>query len=189
MTRSSRETDPTDPRDVTVEFLYLDRDACERCRTTEAAVEAALSTVRPALALADSRVVLDRRHVDSAATARAVDLAVSPTVRVDGRDVQPEFETADCGCGGATTVPCRVWRYRGRTHDAAPPGLLADAILRAAYGRASPESTASTASTGSAADGNRDETPADAYFADGDLDTRENESDDEPTPAGVDRCC
>ena len=184
MTTPSREAEPTHPRDVTVEFLYLDRDACERCRRTEAAVEAALSTVRPALALANSRVVLDRRHVDSAATARAVDLAVSPTVRVDGRDVQPDFETADCGCGGTTTIPCRVWRYRDRTHDAAPPGLLADAILRTAYGRFSSESTAS------AANEDRRESPADAYFADGDRSPPvENESGDEPTPAGADGCC
>ncbi|WP_380679881.1 DUF2703 domain-containing protein [Salinigranum sp. GCM10025319] len=180
MTTSSRETEPTYPRDVTVEFLYLDRDACERCRKTEAAVEAALSTVRPALALTNSRVVLDHRHVDSAATARAVDLAVSPTVRVDGRDVQPDIETADCGCGGATTIPCRVWRYRGRTHDAAPPGLFADAVLRAAYGRVPSESTVNA---------DRREVPADAYFADGDLDAREGKPDHEPDRADHDRCC
>jgi hypothetical protein len=179
MTTSSREAEPTHLRDVTVEFLYLDREACERCRKTEAAVEATLSAVRPALALTGARVVLDRRHVDSAATARAVELAVSPTVRVDGRDVQPEFETADCGCGGATTIPCRVWRYRGRTHDAAPPGLLADAILRAASGRRSSASTA---------DEDRREAPADAYFAAA-PDARGAESNHEPDRVGDDRCC
>jgi hypothetical protein len=188
MTTSSREAEPTYPRDVTVEFLYLDREACERCRKTEAAVEAALSAVRPALALAGARVVLDRRHVDSVATARAVDLAVSPTVRVDGRDVQPDFETADCGCGGATSIPCRVWRYRGRTYDAAPPGLLADAILRAASGRFSSTSAASAAP---AADENRRAVPADAYFAveDDRSSPVEDESDHGPGRDGGDRCC
>jgi hypothetical protein len=124
---------PTPPDDVTVEFLYLDRETCERCRVTEAAVESALAAVRPALSLAGASVVLDRVHVDSAATADAVGFAVSPTVRVDGRDVQPDFETADCGCAGEGTVPCRVWRDDGRRRERAPVGLVVDAVLRAAY--------------------------------------------------------
>ncbi|WP_162562540.1 DUF2703 domain-containing protein [Salinigranum rubrum] len=123
----------TRPRDVRVEFLYLDRETCERCRGTEAAVESALSAVRPALALAGAGVVLDRVHVDSAATAERVGLEVSPTVRVDGRDVQAEFETSDCGCASDESVPCRVWRYDGRTTERAPASLVANAVLSAAY--------------------------------------------------------
>ncbi len=123
----------TRPRDVRVEFLYLDRETCERCRGTEAAVESALATVRPALALAGAGVVLDRVHVDSAATAEAVGLEVSPTIRVDGRDVQPAFETSDCGCAGDEAVPCRLWRDGERTRERAPADLVADAVLRAAY--------------------------------------------------------
>jgi hypothetical protein len=125
---------PTRPDDVTVEFLYLDRETCERCRGTEAAVESALAAVRPALALAGASVVLDRVHVDSAATADAVGFEVSPTVRVDGRDVQSDFETADCGCTDERTVPCRVWRDDERRREYAPVALLVDAVLRAAYG-------------------------------------------------------
>lgn len=122
------------PADVTVELLYLDREACDRCRATEAALDGALSTVRPALALAGAGVSVDRIHVDSLATAREHGFEASPTDRIDGRDVQPDFETTDCGCATDGTVPCRVWRHRGETHEAAPADLLADAVLRAAYG-------------------------------------------------------
>lgn len=154
---------PTQPRDVGVEFLYLDRETCDRCRGTEAAVESALAAVRPALALAGVGVVLDRVHVESAATAEAVGLSVSPTVRVDGRDVQPDFETTDCGCGGGSPVPCRVWRHDGRTHERAPAGLVADAVLRAAYRDEPPAH---------GADGTADRPattrPVETYFEDGD---------------------
>jgi hypothetical protein len=123
----------TRPRDVRVEFLYLDRETCERCRGAEAAVESALAAVRPALALAGAGVVLDRVHVDSAATAERVGLEVSPTVRVDGRDVQPDFDTSACDCAGDESVPCRLWRDGERMRERAPAGLVADAVLSAAY--------------------------------------------------------
>ena len=124
----------TRPDDVVVEFLYLDRGTCERCRMTEAAVEAALAAVRPVLAVVGVGVILDRVHVDSAATAERVALEVSPTVRVDGRDVQPEFETTGCDCGGTETVPCRAWRHGDRVRERPPVSLITDAVLRAAYG-------------------------------------------------------
>jgi hypothetical protein len=170
----------TRPRDVTVELLYLDRESCGRCRATEAAVVGALTTVRPALALAGAGVVLDRRHVDSAATARAVDMAVSPTVRVSGRDLQPEFETSDCECSGDEPVPCRVWQYGGRDHESPPFGLIVDAVVRAAYG------LVPTDATPSGTDRPDDVTsPVDAYF--GGTDEADGGRDDETTRD--DPCC
>ena len=123
--------------DVQVEFLYLDLTACGRCQDTEAALDEALQTVRPALAATGRQVTVTRTHVRSPERAVEVGLAVSPTVRVNGIDIaDPELrsECRECGelCGCPGECSCRVWAYRGEEFTAAPVGLLVEAILGAA---------------------------------------------------------
>jgi hypothetical protein len=169
------------PRDVTVELLSLDRPTCGRCRGTEAALDGALSAVRPALALAGAGVSVDRVRVDSLETARDHGFEVSPTVRVDGRDVQPDVETTACDCASDGEVPCRVWRYRGETHESAPAGLLADALLRAAYGGG----RGGAERSGTVTPG--ETTPVEAYFSRGP--ERDRGTDVGPGSGEDDPCC
>lgn len=126
-------------RPLRVEFLFLDRTVCAPCVATGDALDAALAAAAPALAALD--VAVERRdvHVTSAADAERHDFRLSPTVRVDGRDLQPEAprdRCVSCGalCGCPDGVDCRLWHWRGELHTAPPVGLLVDALLRAALG-------------------------------------------------------
>jgi hypothetical protein len=128
-----------EPRLLGLDFLYLDRRVCARCVAAGEALDAALAAAAPALAALG--VAVERRdiHVATATDAAAHDLRLSPTVRLDGRDLQPEAardRCESCGtlCGCAEGIDCRLWRWQGERHEAPPVGLLVDALLRAALG-------------------------------------------------------
>ncbi|RDI72616.1 DUF2703 domain-containing protein [Halopelagius longus] len=129
-------------RTVTVEFLFLDRERCDRCGDTEASLREAVDAAAAPLAELGVDIALRYVHVANEADARRARLETSPTVRVDGRDVQPDYEESECdSCGelcdcgdacGEGGIGCRIWSYRGEERESAPVGLLLEAILRAA---------------------------------------------------------
>jgi hypothetical protein len=120
-------------RAIEVEFLYLDRTACTRCRETEEALRTAVEEARRILAPAATEVSLRTIQVRTAAQARALRLVSSPTVRLNGRDAAPEVRENACAeCRG---ISCRVWTWRGKDYEAPPVPLLLELILREAYGR------------------------------------------------------
>ena len=123
-------------RTVTVDFLYLDNESCDRCKGTETALEKALKRVEPILDSLDVGVTVRDIHVSTLETAEATQLAVSPTIRIDGQDIQPGYieNTCEacgdlCGCEG--DVDCRLWRYRGEEYPTAPVELLVEALVQA----------------------------------------------------------
>lgn len=123
-------------RTVTVDFLYLDTESCERCMGTEAALETALERVAPVLDALDVSITVRDIHVSSLAAAESTQLAVSPTIRIDGRDIQPDYIENTCeSCGDLCAcdgdVDCRLWQYRGKHHTTAPVGLLVEALIQA----------------------------------------------------------
>ena len=72
---------------------------------------------------------MNKIHVTGEAQAAALGFVVSPTIRVDGRDIQIGFRETpceDCGtlCACEGGVSCREWDYRGEWHTAPPPGLI-----------------------------------------------------------------
>lgn len=121
-------------RTVTIEFLFLDRERCERCRGTGDALEEALSRVAGLLDDLGVDVEVRTIHVRTARDARRVRLETSPTIRIDGRDLQPTFAESQCDpcgdLGACDAVDCRLWRYRGEDHETPPVPLLVEAILR-----------------------------------------------------------
>ena len=124
---------------LAIDFLFLDREVCTRCRGTEAALDEALALTTPALRSLGIDPVVRKVHVHSAAVARAENFVVSPTIRVNGADIHPEIllnSCAECGdlCGCEDGVDCRVWRYRGEEFTEPPAGLLVEAIMAAAVG-------------------------------------------------------
>jgi len=121
---------------VTVDFLYLDNESCERCMGTEDALQTALERIEPILESLDVGITVREVHVSTLDAAEATQLAVSPTIRIDGRDVQPDYieNTCDscgdlCACEG--DVDCRLWRYRGKEHSTAPIGLIVQSLVQA----------------------------------------------------------
>jgi len=61
----------------------------------------------------------------------------SPTIRINGRDLQPEVKEELCPscsdlCGD--DVECRVWVYEGGEYWAPPKAMIVSAIMAEAYG-------------------------------------------------------
>lgn len=123
-------------KQVKIEFLYLDLSVCDKCRATETNLEAALSEVYGLLQSAGVNVEIKKIHVQSESQAKELGFVSSPTIRVNGRDLQ--FETkenycAPCSQISGTETNCRVWNFQGRDYNAAPKPLIIEGILREVY--------------------------------------------------------
>lgn len=124
-------------RVLTVEFLYLDLDVCERCIGTDGGIEEAIERTKPILAGSNIDIRLEKIKVDSEESAAAHRFYSSPTIRIDGRDLQEEIHESccqDCGDLCGDSVDCRVWSWQGQSYEQPPADMIVDAILKAAYG-------------------------------------------------------
>ncbi len=124
------------PHSVGIEFLYVDMKSCRRSRESLENLREALSILGPVLDLVGVSVELREILVRDEDQAQQLGFVSSPTVRVGGRDIAGEIAESfceDCSRRIGADVYCRVWNYKGRVHDAVPPALLADSVLREAY--------------------------------------------------------
>lgn len=124
-------------RTLTIEFLYLDLDACTRCRGTGRNLEEALNEVAQILQATGVQVNLQKIHVQSEEQALALGFVSSPTIRINGRDIQLDVRESLCeSCGDlcGEDVDCRVWVYQGKEYSVAPKGMIIEAILKHVYG-------------------------------------------------------
>lgn len=122
---------------INIELLALDLDKCGRCGGTLVNLEEALAIATPALDALGISTEVSKNVVKTLEEAEKLRFMSSPTIRIDGADVMsttPETSCDACSdlCGCEGGVDCRVWPWRGRTHEAAPVGLLVEVILRAA---------------------------------------------------------
>jgi hypothetical protein len=141
-----------DKKRVAIDFLYLDLDVCERCKGTDANLEAALATVGSLLESAGADLRVTKTLVDSESKARALGFVSSPTIRVNGRDIaldsresRCESEACACADGSGSPIDCRVWVYQGKEYIAAPVPMIVDAILAGVYGGATASAAAAAA--------------------------------------------
>ncbi|KYH33426.1 DUF2703 domain-containing protein [Neomoorella mulderi] len=124
-------------RTLDIEFLYLDLDACTRCRGTGRNLEEALNEVAGVLQATGIKVNLKKIHVQTEEQALALGFVSSPTIRINGRDIQLEVRESLCeSCGDlcGEDVDCRVWVYQGKEYTEAPKGMIIEAILKHVYG-------------------------------------------------------
>jgi hypothetical protein len=129
---------------VKIELLYLDLNTCDRCQGTEAALEAAVAEITPALQSAGFRVEVSKVLIETRDIAVQYRLRSSPTIRVNGRDIAPQLKETPCAsCGDicGTDVDCRAWEYEGQDYASPPKALIAEAILRAAFSCVKAEET------------------------------------------------
>ncbi len=136
-----QEVNPT-PSALDIELLAIDLNSCTRCVGTLDHIEKAIDLVRPVLEVMDVQVEVRKTVVENEAQARQLEFAISPTVRIDGRDIA--FETMEshcdtctdlCGCDEGTN--CRIWPYRGKEYTEAPVGLVVESVLREVLGESS----------------------------------------------------
>lgn len=123
-----------DRLDITL--LYLDLEVCSRCKETDTRLDQALDQVARVLEATGKEVSLEKIHIESLEMARQYRFVSSPTIRINGRDIEMEVKENHCGSCSAiagTDVACRVWSYAGQEYPAPPHALIVDAILRAAY--------------------------------------------------------
>lgn len=128
----SGETQP-----LRIELLYLDLAACTRCRDTDASLQEAIRDASKVLETAGMKVQVSRIHVRSEEQARSLGFVSSPTIRLNGRDLQLEGKESPCeSCGdlAGEAVDCRVWTWRGKEYNFPPKEMIVDALLREVYG-------------------------------------------------------
>jgi hypothetical protein len=124
-------------RKIIIDFLYLDLSVCTRCQGTGGSLEEAVSEVAKVLEAANMEVLVNKVEIKDAETAIRHKFVSSPTIRINGQDIQLDVKESLCeSCGTlcGTDVDCRVWVYQGKEYSVPPKALIIEAILRAIYG-------------------------------------------------------
>lgn len=131
------------PRRLLIEFLYIDLSVCTRCRGTDSSLEEALSEVARVLEATGLEVEIRKIHVQTEEQAAELGFVSSPTIRVNGKDIQMDVRESLCeSCGDlcGEDVDCRVWVYQGKEYTVPPKAMIIEAILREVYS-GTPESS------------------------------------------------
>lgn len=124
-------------KQLIIDFLYLDLSVCERCQCTESNLDAAMKEVSTVLKSAGFEIVVNKVNINSKELAIKYEFLSSPTIRINGNDIELEVkETAckECGDLCGDDVDCRVWVYDGNEYTEPPKEMIVNAILKEVYG-------------------------------------------------------
>lgn len=122
---------------VSIEYMYIDLESCERCVSTDQVLEQVIETIKPALDSAGLSVEYRKILIDSEETARKYEFLSSPTIRVNGLDIGGPVEENDCGCCSdisGSPVDCRLFVYKGTSYEIPPVEILSASILETVFG-------------------------------------------------------
>jgi len=122
---------------VVIDFLYLDLSVCTRCQGAESSLDDALMEVAKVLETTGTEVKVNKININTKQLAEEYKFLSSPTIRVNGRDIQMEFKESLCeSCGDlcGDVVDCRVWFYQGQEYTVPPAAMVIEGILRSVYG-------------------------------------------------------
>ena len=134
---STTEETEDNKKGIVIDLLYLDLSVCTRCQGTDTSLDNALMDVSKVLEATGVEVVVNKIHVVSEELARKHEFVSSPTIRVNGRDIQMDVKESLCeSCGDlcGDDVDCRVWVYQGQEYNVPPKAMITEAILREVYG-------------------------------------------------------
>lgn len=129
-------TQNKETKKIIIDFLFLDLNICNRCQGTDTSLEEAIADVAKVLQLTGIEVVVNKIHIDSKEKAIQYKFISSPTIRVNGKDIQMGVKESLCeSCGDlcGNEVDCRVWTYQGKEYNVPPKAMIIDAILREVY--------------------------------------------------------
>lgn len=121
---------------ITIDFLFLDVSVCTRCQGADASLDEALSEVSKVLKATNVEVEVNKINVINEELAVQHKFISSPTIRVNGRDIQMDIKESLCeSCGDlcGDEVDCRVWFYKGVEYTVPPKAMIIEAILKAVY--------------------------------------------------------
>lgn len=119
-----------------VELLVIDLEVCARCVPTGEQLRRAVELVTPAADAMDIGISYRETVVQTPEEAAARALLTSPTIRINGRDIEQDIRESECeSCGdlteGDAKIDCREWHYHGRVYSAAPLPLLIESLMDA----------------------------------------------------------
>jgi len=129
---------------LNVDYLYLDLTTCTRCQATDSATKEALAVLANVLDTLGYDAKLTEVNISSRELAEQYRFLSSPTIRVNGVDIETtvkESECADCGSLSGCSTDCRVFTYDGKDYEQPPAAMIVDGILRVLYGDKQPEIT------------------------------------------------
>jgi len=127
---------------LTIDFLYLDLNTCERCMGTDQNLDESLKEVSGVLSAAGFDLLVNKVNINTKELACQYEFVSSPTIRINGKDIALELKEStckDCGDICGDQVDCRVWTYNGEEYNSPPKELIINAILKEIYGGGSSE--------------------------------------------------
>lgn len=130
----------TNKRSIIIDFLYLDVTVCERCQGTDKNLDEALYEVSNILKSTNIDVIVNKVNVNTEELAIKYKFLTSPTIRINGADIQMDYKESLCeSCGDlcGDSVDCRVWIYQGKEYTEPPKAMIIESILKAVYGGSS----------------------------------------------------
>lgn len=123
---------------VNIDFLFLDLSVCTRCQGTEGSLDDALENTAELLKNIGYEVKVNKIHIQTEAQAKQEYFESSPTIRVNGLDIQMEVKESHCStCSSLTdgaSVDCRLWLYKGKEYSTPPKEMIIDAVMSSIYG-------------------------------------------------------
>lgn len=125
-------------RKIVIDFLYLNLSMCDRCQGADKNLEDALNEVSNVLEATGVEVEVNKINVITEELAIKYKFKSSPTIRVNGRDIQMDIKESSCKCCGdlcGEDVDCRVWTYQGKEYDSPPKAMIIESILKEVYGK------------------------------------------------------
>lgn len=122
---------------IVIDFLYLDLNVCTRCQGAENSLDEAIKDIAKVLEATGSDLKVNKINMNTKELAIKHQFLSSPTIRVNGHDIQMAFKESlceSCGelCGDA--VDCRVWIYQGKEYTIPPKAMIIEGILKVLYG-------------------------------------------------------
>lgn len=124
-------------KQITIDFLYLDLSVCTRCRGADNRLDESLSEISKVLEATGYEVKVNKVEINTVDLAIAYKFVSSPTIRVNGYDIQMNVKETLCeSCGDLSgeQVDCRVWVYEDHEYNVPPKAMIIEAILKAVYG-------------------------------------------------------
>ena len=116
-----------------IEFRYVDKNTCSRCRTTDKNVGKTVQGLRKALR--ESGIAVDLKTTKLPISK----LAQSNSILINGKDIEElvskkrNIRSSACrGCSEIIESPCecRAYIYRGKKHSYVPQAMIREAISK-----------------------------------------------------------
>lgn len=124
-------------KQILIDFLYLDLSVCERCQGTGSKLYEAVDEVDRVLKAAGFEIIVNKININSKELAIKYKFVSSPTIRINGDDIEMEVKESSCkDCGDlcGDDVECRVWEYEGIEYKEPPKAMIVNAIMSYVYG-------------------------------------------------------